>query len=91
MMKAARTVCCARGMMRCFAVVCRLPLRRADDSEPQVLILQTSSRKAATLLALLASALYAVNIPLSKLLLNHVQPMMAAYQLYIGRKYIVKE
>ncbi|MBQ8150183.1 MAG: DMT family transporter [Clostridia bacterium] len=70
--------------MQRFAVVCRLPLRRADDSEPQVLILQTFSQKTATLLALLAAALYAVNIPLSKLLLNHVQPMMMASLLYLG-------
>lgn len=34
--------------------------------------------------AILAAALYAVNIPVSKLLLHHVSPMMLAAFLYIG-------
>lgn len=38
----------------------------------------------ATLYAILAAALYAINVPLSKLLLNHVQPTMMAAFLYLG-------
>lgn len=38
----------------------------------------------ATTFAILAAALYAVNIPLSKILLNHVQPTMMAAFLYLG-------
>lgn len=38
----------------------------------------------ATLFALLAAALYAINIPLSKLLLNRVPPTMMAAFLYLG-------
>lgn len=34
--------------------------------------------------ALLAAILYALNIPLSKLLLNHVEPTMTASLLYLG-------
>ena len=38
----------------------------------------------ATLYAILAAALYAINVPLSKLLLNYVQPTMMAAFLYLG-------
>lgn len=39
-----------------------------------------NTKKSATGFAILAAALYAVNIPLSKILLDHVQPtMMAAF------------
>ncbi len=39
---------------------------------------------AAIFLAVLAAALYAVNIPFSKLLLQHIQPTMLASYLYLG-------
>ena len=42
------------------------------------------TRNTATFFAILAAALYAVNIPLSKILLNHVQPTMMAAFLYLG-------
>ena len=38
----------------------------------------------ATIYAILAAALYAVNVPLSKLLLNYVSPAMMAAFLYLG-------
>ena len=38
----------------------------------------------AIFLAIAAAALYAINIPLSKLLLNHIDPTMMASYLYIG-------
>ena len=38
----------------------------------------------AIILAVLAAALYAINIPLSKLLLNHIAPTMMASYLYLG-------
>lgn len=38
----------------------------------------------ATLFALLAAAFYAVNVPLSKLLLAHIAPVMMAALLYLG-------
>lgn len=41
-------------------------------------------RKLATASAILAAALYAVNIPCSKILLNHVQTTMMAAFLYLG-------
>lgn len=34
--------------------------------------------------AILAAGLYAVNIPLSKLLLNYIEPTMMASYLYLG-------
>lgn len=40
--------------------------------------------KQATLFAILAAALYAINIPVSKLLLNSVEPTMMASFLYLG-------
>jgi len=43
-----------------------------------------NTRKAATVFAILAAALYAVNIPLSKLLLEHVGTTMMAAFLYLG-------
>ena len=42
------------------------------------------TKKIATLFAILAAALYAVNIPLSKVLLQFVQPTMMAAFLYLG-------
>lgn len=42
------------------------------------------TKNLATGFAILAAALYAVNVPLSKLLLNHVQPTMMAALLYLG-------
>lgn len=38
----------------------------------------------AIFLAILAAALYAINIPLSKLLLNYIEPTMMASHLYLG-------
>ena len=38
----------------------------------------------ATFFAILAAALYAINIPLSKILLQHVSPTMMAAFLYLG-------
>lgn len=38
----------------------------------------------ATIFAILAAALYAINIPLAKLMLNHVNPTMMAAFLYMG-------
>lgn len=38
----------------------------------------------ATLYAILAAALYAINVPVSKILLNHVEPTMMASFLYLG-------
>lgn len=42
------------------------------------------AKHTATLFAILAAALYAINIPLSKLLLAHVDPTMMAAFLYLG-------
>lgn len=42
------------------------------------------TRNVATGFAILAAALYAINIPVSKLLLAHVQPTMMAALLYLG-------
>ena len=38
----------------------------------------------ATLFAILAAALYAINVPLSKIILNYVEPTMMASFLYLG-------
>ena len=38
----------------------------------------------ATIFAILAAALYAINIPLAKLMLNHINPTMMAAFLYMG-------
>ena len=38
----------------------------------------------AILFAILAAGLYAINIPLSKLLLNYIEPTMMASYLYLG-------
>jgi len=43
-----------------------------------------NTKKIATIYALLAAALYAINVPLSKLLLQHAEPTMMAAFLYIG-------
>ncbi len=43
-----------------------------------------SKKRAATLFALLAAALYAINIPLSKGLMQYVAPTMLAALLYLG-------
>lgn len=42
------------------------------------------TRILATLFAILAAALYAINVPMSKVLLEHVQPTMMAAFLYLG-------
>ena len=42
------------------------------------------AKNIATIFAILAAALYAINIPLSKLLLTQVQPTMMAAFLYLG-------
>lgn len=42
------------------------------------------TKNIATFFAILAAALYAINIPLSKLLLQQVQPTMMAAFLYLG-------
>ena len=41
-------------------------------------------KRIATVYAILAAALYAVNVPFSKLLLNHADPTMMASFLYLG-------
>ena len=38
----------------------------------------------ATIFAIVAAALYAINIPFSKILLNHINPTMMAAFLYLG-------
>lgn len=43
-----------------------------------------NTKRSATLLAILAAALYAINIPLSKILLQNVAPTMMAAFLYLG-------
>lgn len=43
-----------------------------------------SKNKTATILAILAAALYAINVPLSKLLMENVTPTMLAGFLYLG-------
>lgn len=43
-----------------------------------------NTKNTATLFAVLAAALYAINIPLSKLLLQQVEPTMMAAFLYLG-------
>ena len=42
------------------------------------------SKKMATCFAILAALLYAINIPMSKLLLNYVDATMMASFLYLG-------
>ena len=42
------------------------------------------TKNLATMYAILAAALYAVNVPLSKILLNYVEPTMMASFLYLG-------
>jgi len=43
-----------------------------------------NTKKIATIYAVLAAALYAINVPLSKLLLQHAEPTMMAAFLYLG-------
>lgn len=43
-----------------------------------------NTKSLATGCAILATALYAINIPLSKLLLEHAEPTMMAAFLYLG-------
>lgn len=43
-----------------------------------------NTKKIATIYAILAAALYAINVPLSKLLLQHTEPTMMAAFLYLG-------
>ena len=42
------------------------------------------TKNLATIYAILAAALYAINVPLSKILLHYVEPTMMAYYLYLG-------
>lgn len=42
------------------------------------------TKKIATIYAVLAAALYAINVPLSKLLLQYAEPTMMAAFLYLG-------
>ena len=42
------------------------------------------AKKIATIYAILAAALYAINVPLSKILMEYVQPTMMAAFLYLG-------
>ena len=42
------------------------------------------TKNIATFYAILAAALYAINVPVSKILLNHIQPTMMAAFLYLG-------
>ena len=46
--------------------------------------MQGKTKNVATFFAILAALLYAINIPLSKLLLTRVQPVMLAAFLYLG-------
>jgi drug/metabolite transporter (DMT)-like permease len=46
--------------------------------------MKNPKQKAATILAIVAAALYAVNVPLSKLLLGHASATMMAAFLYLG-------
>lgn len=43
-----------------------------------------NTKQTATVFAVLAAVLYAINIPLSKVLLNHAEPAMMAALLYLG-------
>lgn len=43
-----------------------------------------NSKSIATVYAILAATLYAINVPLSKVLLNHIEPTMMASFLYLG-------
>ena len=43
-----------------------------------------NTKKISTIYALLAAALYAINVPLSKLLLQNAEPTMMAAFLYLG-------
>lgn len=42
------------------------------------------AKRMATMYAILAAALYAINVPLSKILMNYVEPTMMAALLYLG-------
>lgn len=42
------------------------------------------TKKPATIYAIVAAALYAINVPFSKLLLGYVEPTMMAAFLYLG-------
>lgn len=53
-----------------------------ENNEGNEYIVKT--KNSATLLAILAAALYAINIPLSKILLQTVEPTMMAAFLYLG-------
>lgn len=43
-----------------------------------------TGKRVATIYAILAAALYAINVPLSKILLNRIEPTMMASFLYLG-------
>ena len=42
------------------------------------------TKNLATIYAILAAVLYAINVPFSKILLNYVEPTMMAALLYLG-------
>ena len=42
------------------------------------------TKKLATIYAIVAAALYAINVPFSKMLLGHAEPTMMAAFLYLG-------
>ena len=42
------------------------------------------AKSIATIYAIMAAALYAINVPISKILLNHVEPTIMASFLYLG-------
>ena len=42
------------------------------------------TKNLATMCAIVAAVLYAINVPFSKILLNHVEPTMMAAFLYLG-------
>ena len=48
------------------------------------LVFSLKTKNTATFFAILAAALYAINVPVSKLLLDHVPPAMMAAFLYLG-------
>ena len=54
------------------------------DNKVEGGVVRMRTKHIATMFAILAAVLYAVNIPLSKILLAHVQPTMMAAFLYIG-------
>ena len=69
--------------MICYAIIDISPRGGCEFGMTWVKI-NVKTKHRAILYALLAAALYAINIPLSKLLLQRVQPAMMAAFLYLG-------